>query len=194
MLLFCFLIHFEGFAVQETMTTPLMFDFWDLTIADVEILFVCAGVGQLLCFVIVTCLSKREIREAYILFVSLGLGFVGYVLLIQWEGVDLHPGSRYSLVRFLIGYTLIAMAFPLGRAVCISMYSNVLGPVGQGQWMGIIFTVGAISRILAPIFAAGMYNWLGPTGMYGSSGIFFGIAFIVLWIGYSNGWTNIHAG
>ncbi|EOD22113.1 hypothetical protein EMIHUDRAFT_207215, partial [Emiliania huxleyi CCMP1516] len=52
-----FFIHFNGFAVQETITTPLVADWfgWDKTAANE--LFIASGVANLLCAAVMTALS-----------------------------------------------------------------------------------------------------------------------------------------
>lgn len=52
-----FFVHFNGFAVQETITTPLVKDWfgWDAVAAN--LLFTAAGVGNLLCAVLMSYLS-----------------------------------------------------------------------------------------------------------------------------------------
>jgi hypothetical protein len=57
---------------------------------------------------------------------------------------------QISFTKFIIGYGLITVAFPFGRNVTLSVFSQILGPTPQGYWFGIMFAAGAIPRILGP--------------------------------------------
>jgi hypothetical protein len=50
----------------------------------------------------------------------------------------------------LVGFALITVAFPFGRNVALATFSKVLGPCDQGEWMGLMFVVGALPRCLGP--------------------------------------------
>jgi hypothetical protein len=78
---------------------------------------------------------------------SIVLGGAGSVILIDSSSTIL------SIPRFLFGFAVITVAFPMGRNVTISIYSAVLGDVEQGFYMGLMLAVGAIPRALGPFWA-----------------------------------------
>ena len=90
-------------------------------------------------------LSKAGIRDFDLLVLSLVLGLGGSLLLID---APLFPALGEG--RFLAGFALITVAFPFGRNVALAIFSKVLGPAEQGEWMGLMFVVGALPRCLGP--------------------------------------------
>jgi len=123
-LLCLFFVHFYSFAVQETITTPLVLNLFDFRQVEVNVLFVGVGILSLLTSTAVGFISRR-VSDRAMLVLSLLLGLVGSLVLIDGKNTHL------SLPRFLVGFAIITVAFPFGRNVTISMYSLVLGEVGQ---------------------------------------------------------------
>ena len=58
------------------------------------------------------------------------------------------PAARRA--RFFTGFALITVAFPFGRNVALATFSKVLGPCDQGEWMGLMFVVGAVAAVSGP--------------------------------------------
>ena len=82
------------------------------------------------------------------------------------------------------------MLIHIGRLGSLSMYSKIIGPHPQGRYMGWIFTMGAISRIFAPLFAVKLYLINGPTLMFGGTAILFGICIVLL--AFSSNYVQPH--
>jgi ceroid-lipofuscinosis MFS transporter 7 len=145
-LLVMFFVHFYSFAVQETITTPLVLNLYGFEQYEVNLLFVAVGILSLLTSYIVGIMS-RFFSDRTILISSILLGLLGSVVLID-------SSERFlELDRFFIGFAIITVAFPMGRNVTISIYSAVLGNVEQGFYMGLMLAVGAIPRALGPFWA-----------------------------------------
>ena len=145
-LLVMFFVHFYSFAVQETITTPLVLNLYDFEQYQVNLLFVAVGVLSLLTSTAVGYLS-RVFSDRTILVMSILLGLIGSVILI--DSAD----HFLDLSRFFIGFAIITVAFPMGRNVTISIFSAVLGNVEQGFYMGLMLAVGALPRALGPFWA-----------------------------------------
>ena len=127
--LWIFLIHFNGFAVQETITTPIVTDVqhvssWlqkytntlDYPEIFAYILFACAGVLSVLTFITLKYINKY-VRDYNLVLLSNILGFIGYMVLIDYAPRVIEPA------RFIIGFVIISVAFPFGRGVTLSLFS-----------------------------------------------------------------------
>ena len=145
-LLVIFFVHFYSFAVQETITTPLVLNLYHFEQYQVNLLFIGVGVLSLFTSATVGFLS-RFFSDRSMLVLSLVLGLIGSVLLIDTKDDFL------GLPRFLLGFGIITVAFPFGRNVTISIFSAVLGEVEQGFYMGLMLAIGAIPRALGPFWA-----------------------------------------
>ena len=150
-LLIIFVIHFFSFAFQETITTPFVLQAYDWNQRHVNLLFVGVGIVSLITSVVVKYIT-RCVNDFTLLVSSLVIGLAGSFLLI-----DSLPGMTkvavLPLQRFFIGFTLITIAFPFGRNVSLSIFSQVLGPTPQGQWFGYMFAAGALPRIVGPTWS-----------------------------------------
>ena len=111
----------------------------------VDTLFAGVSVLSLVTSVLVAELSNRW-SDYDLLVLSLVLGFAGSLVLLD---PPLWP-AQLGEARFLAGFALITVAFPFGRNVALATFSKVLGPCDQGEWMGLMFVVGALPRCLGP--------------------------------------------
>jgi hypothetical protein len=123
-LLIIFFVHFYSFAVQETITTPLVLNLYDFEQYEVNLLFIGVGVLSLFTSAAVGFIS-RYCSDRAMLVLSLVLGLIGSLLLID------DPDTFLPLPRFFLGFAIITVAFPFGRNVTISIFSAVLGEVEQ---------------------------------------------------------------
>jgi len=188
-----FFVHFNGFAVQETITTPLVQDWFGWDEMGANLLFTAAGVANLLCAVLMSYLAGARVAadgtptqlvgDRALLIASCALALAGWVLLVPpngW-GVD---GPPMSLLQFGVSFGLVTVAFPFGRGVCLSMVGKLLGDRPQGAWMGIMFALGAIARIAGPFWAVTGYNYFGALAVFGSTAALFAASLVtiqVLW-------------
>ena len=83
--LLIFLIHFNGFAVQETITTPISTDVehrytntLDYSGDFAYVLFACSGVLSIITFMVLKKINEIASDKLLVLFSSL-LGLVGYL-------------------------------------------------------------------------------------------------------------------
>ena len=147
-LLLLFIVHFFSFAVQETITTPFVLQAYDWTQRDVNLLFVGVGIVSLVTSVGVKY-ATRCVDDYHLLITSLLVGLFGSLMLIDsfpgWGGSQVLPVGR-----FFLGFTLVTVAFPFGRNVSLSVFSQILGPTPQGEWFGWMFAAGAVPRIIGP--------------------------------------------
>lgn len=169
--IFLFYIHYYSFAVQETITTPLVVVLYDWDPFEVNLLFTCAGVLALVTSFAVRLLA-RYVEDRVLLVASILIGCVGSAFLIDV------PFSEYLPVwRFLTGFSMVTVAFPMGRNVVLGIFGNVLGPVNQGRWMGLMIAISAFPRLIGPFIALDLLEmvhwktWLEfgiCTGLFGT--------------------------
>lgn len=142
-----FFVHYYSFAVQETITTPMVSVIYNWSSLKINLLFTGAGMASLLTSFSVRCLT-RYVEDRSMLVASIVIGLIGSMLLMD------EPFNKTLPVwRFLVGFSLTTIAFPVGRNVVLGVFGNVLGPVNQGRWMGIIIAVSALPRVLGPFLA-----------------------------------------
>ena len=123
-----FFAHFYSFAIQETITTPFVTARYGWSQRRVDTLFAGVSVLSLVTSVLVAELSNRW-SDYDLLVLSLVLGFTGSLVLLD---PPLWP-AQLGEVRFLAGFALITVAFPLRAGVALATFSKVLGPCDQGS-------------------------------------------------------------
>uniref|UniRef100_A0A7S0BG08 Major facilitator superfamily (MFS) profile domain-containing protein n=1 Tax=Rhodosorus marinus TaxID=101924 RepID=A0A7S0BG08_9RHOD len=172
-----FAVHFFGFALQETITTPVVQQFYGWNVFQANALFTGAGILSLLTFVALNYLGDT-VSDRMLVFISLVIGVIGYGLLM-----DL-PSGVFPLWRFVLGFGIVSVAFPIGRAIVVAMYSKVIGPNDQGVWMGILFAVGALARILGPFLAVKGLEFGGAALVFGGTSFIFAISVVLMLVAY----------
>ena len=166
-----FFVHFAGFAIQETITTLLVKEMFGWDEERAFYLFAAAGVLSIFSFVALHFLSGK-VNDVSLLLSSVAIGLAGYVCLIPWH-------ESYNMVQFLGGFALISIAFPLGRALVLSVFSQVIGPDEQGSLIGQLFAVGAIARITGPFWAVDALVYWGPKVIFGGTAIVFAVSLVL---------------
>ena len=178
MCMIIFYVLYYSFAVQETITTPLVMLLYGWSPLDINLLFTGAGIISL-----VTAFSMRYltryVEDRVLLMASILIGFVGSAFLM-----DLPFSPSLPVWRFLLGFSLITIAFPIGRNSVLGIFGNVLGVgVNQGRWTGIILAVSAFPRVIGPfvslelLTAVDWKTWLE----FGICTAMFGITFLATW-------------
>lgn len=151
--LFLCLIIFNGFAVQETITTPLVTDTahkysetfdWEVTASYA--IFAGSGVLSIIAFGVIHFIGDK-VDERKLALVGLGMGALGWICLIDYQYRQINLGL------FFFGYVFISVNFPIARNVVFTMASKIIGPNRAGGYMGWMLAVGAISRMLGPFWA-----------------------------------------
>ena len=154
--MFLFYIHYYSFAVQETIITPLCSVLYDWDPIEVNLLFTCAGVLSLVTSFAVRLLT-RYVEDRILLVASILIGLVGSAFLM-----DLPFSPNLPIWRFLAGFSMTTVAFPIGRNVVLGIFGTVLGPVNQGRWMGVMIAISAFPRVVGPFIALELLelaNW-----------------------------------
>lgn len=178
--LLIFLIHFNGFAVQETITTPISTDIahkytdtLDYPESFAYVLFACAGVLSLITFIALKRINEILPDKTFVLISSV-MGLIGYLLLIDYSPRIIEPA------RFIIGFCIISITFPLGRGVTLSMFSKIIGRNKAGVYMGYMLAVGAVSRIIGPFWSVQSLTY-SPALTFGLSALLFLINIVAQW-------------
>ncbi|GAB0493324.1 hypothetical protein MMPV_004604 [Pyropia vietnamensis] len=166
-----FAVHFFGFALQETVTTPLVAAYYGWGVHASAVLFTAAGGAAVVALVAAAVATDRGVPERAVLVVSVVLGVLGYSALVS------PPGAPPSLVRFLVGWAAISVAFPLGRASVVAAFSHALRGRPSGGYMGVLLAVGAVSRVLGPFWAVRAFLWRwGGVAVFGCTAALFVVA------------------
>lgn len=139
-----FYVHYYSFAVQETIITPLAMILYRWDVLEINLLFLGGGMMSLATALSVRYVT-RYVEDRTLLLVSIIIGFLGSVLLI-----DLPLDKTLPVWRFLLGFSFITIAFPIGRNVVLGIFGNVLGEVNQGKWMGFLMAISAFPRVIGP--------------------------------------------
>jgi MFS transporter, ceroid-lipofuscinosis neuronal protein 7 len=164
---FAFFTHFYGFAIQETITTPLVQNYYNWTVFQANLLFTGAGVAALGAFGALALLSN-VLEDRLLATWSLGIGALGFAMLVST------PEFPLGYMRFLAGFLVISVAFPLGRATVIALYTKILPHAWQGAGQGVILAVGALARILGPFWAVRAFdNIFGDVIVFGATAALF---------------------
>lgn len=182
--IFFFFVHFNGFAIQETITTPLVQDWYGWSELSANLLFVGAGAANFLCAIALALMSaprqgdpegRPRVDDRRLLAGSLVCAAIGWALMVPGRAFS-EPASAMPsmpLPQFLISFLLVTVAFPFGRGVCLSVVGKLLGDEPQGAWMGIMFALGALARIAGPFWAVHGYYTYGALAVFGSSSVLF---------------------
>lgn len=124
------------------------------------------------------------VGDRALLVTSFVLALLGWVLMVPPDGWGVAGLPPMGFVQFGLSFSLVTIAFPFGRGVCLSMVGKLLGNQPQGGWMGIMFALGAIARIAGPFWAVTGYSHFGSLAVFGSTAALFGASLAtcrVLW-------------
>ena len=155
-MLACFVI-FNGFTVQETITTPLVTDVGKYThsfgwsLAEVYCLFAGAGIVSIGSLMFTRFLDDR-LGDRKVLSVALCIGIVGWALFIDFSY------KRIQIPAFIVGFALISSHFAIGRNALFSIFSKIIGPNPAGKYMGFMTAAGSLARTLSPFWAIQSLN------------------------------------
>ena len=83
--------------------------------------------------------------------------------------------------RFIVGFCLISVAFPLGRGVTLSLFAKIIGKHKAGVYMGYMLAVGAISRCVGPFWAVQALI-VSPALTFGICAALFAVNVLSQWI------------
>ena len=125
---------------------------------------------------------NRYISDYNLVLISSILGFVGYLVLIDYTPRIIEP------YRFIIGFAIISVTFPFGRGVTLSLYSKLIGNHKAGMYMGWMLAIGAISRIIGPFWAVQSLTF-DPALTFGVSAFLF-LVNIILQLYYRESLKN----
>ena len=159
---------------------------WDEV--ETNLLFTAAGVANLLCAMLMSILTRARgpsdplVGDRTLLVSSCMLAAAGWLLMVPPDSWGLMvppdgsappapPRASMGFVQFGLSFGLVTIAFPFGRGVCLSMVGKLLGERPQGAWMGIMFALGAIARIVGPFWAVTGYASLGAVSVFASSAL-----------------------
>lgn len=94
--------------------------------------------------------------------------------------------------RFLLAFALVSIAFPLGRATVMSLYTKVLPMRMQGTGQGAILAVGAVARIIGPFGSIFVFGYeFGAAAIFGGTALLFLLSAVVFRLAYPVLWCRL---
>lgn len=162
------------------LSSPLVQAYFDWTVFQANLLFTAGGIASLAAFVAVAVLGKT-VPDRVLVTWSLVIGAAGFSLLLST------PEKPLGVPRFLAGFLTISVAFPLGRATVVALYTKILPLPWQGTGQGIILAVGAVARIVGPFWAVRAFSfWLGGLIVFGVTVLCFLITLLLVGLTYGS--------
>lgn len=159
---------------------PLVQAYFGWSVFQANLLFTGGGIASLMAFAVVAVLG-RTVADRVLVTWSLVIGGVGFALLLST------PEKPLSIARFLLGFLTISVAFPLGRATVVALYTKLLPLPWQGTGQGIILAVGAVARIVGPFWAVRAFSfWLGGLIVFGVTVVCFLTTLLLVGATYSS--------
>ena len=184
-----FMIHFNGFAVQETITTPISTDILhkytetlDYPESFAYVLFAGSGVLSLITFLFLRKMNGWLSDKTFVMVSSI-MGFIGFFLLMDFSPRIIEPA------RFMVGFGIISVTFILGRGVTLTMFSKLIGKNKAGAYMGYMLATGAISRVIGPFWSIQTLS-ISPSLTFGICALLFLVNIVAQW--WFNDCLNAH--
>ena len=172
-MIFCFLIHFEAFSIQQTMTSYLIQRKFDWKADFANYLYILCGIMWMTSFYFINKLLLLPHRNRIgLVKISLFMGVISTFCLIFITFPNIKYLNKYL---YLFGFILISFTFPFGRASVISLYS-ICTNYKYLEW---IYLISMISRIITPFIGILYFTNKGPTWTYGNITVLFMIAVIL---------------
>ena len=158
------------FAVQETITTPMVMKLYNWSATEINLLFAAAGMTALITSFSIQYITQY-VRDQTLLIAGIGIGLIGSILQVDIPQIE----KTLPASRFIVGFILTYFSFPVRRIVVMGIFSNVLGPSNQGSWMGVMTAVGMMARSVAPFIA-----WQAMQAVNWSTWLDFGLCSLFL--------------
>ena len=75
--------------------------------------------------------GSPRVEDRILLIGGLICAIVGWIMMIPWSQLGGGGGGAPSLPQFLTAFTLVTVAFPFGRGICLAMVGKLLGDSPQ---------------------------------------------------------------
>eukprot|EP00956_Cyclotella_meneghiniana_P001679 scaffold1823_cov38-Cyclotella_meneghiniana.AAC.10 len=134
--------------VQETVTTPMVIKFYNWSTREINLLFATAAFISLLASISIRFINQH-VQDRTLMIASIGICLLGTILQIEIPQIE----TILPVSRFICGFLLTYLGFPVGRVVVMALFSNILGPTNQGKWMGVIYAAASMARAITPFIA-----------------------------------------
>ena len=155
-----FVVITAGFTVLETILVPFTGDTYGWSVLQNSALFCVLGLLSIVVYAGLVLLS-RFIPDRILLFPALVLIFLGFCAFFTW------PGSQLPLWQFALALLVITLGYPSSQALSYSLYSQLIGQLPTGVLMGLLTSGGSLSRMVGPILATLIYEYVGGTVVFG---------------------------
>eukprot|EP01101_Sappina_pedata_P011988 TRINITY_DN8149_c0_g1_i1.p1 TRINITY_DN8149_c0_g1~~TRINITY_DN8149_c0_g1_i1.p1 ORF type:complete len:472 (-),score=122.46 TRINITY_DN8149_c0_g1_i1:19-1434(-) len=173
-LLFVLFLTFFGGSAFESMVPPVMEKFFEWKLYHDEGLWAVVGLLSVVSLMTLISLGNKVkqsiLLPIYLFLLALGFGLMTY-------SSDSGPNEW----QFLSGCGIVAFAFPSCMAVCVGLYSRVLGYAPKGFDLTALDAVGSVARFFAPILSGlAFFNHHNGFIIWPSISLSIGIALLIL--------------
>jgi len=148
-------IFYTAFTVFETIGTPYTQNVFGWSVTENGLLF--AGIGG-------ACILALALLQFFALFMRDRALLIGteLVMLAGFGILISYPfDSNVDLARFLVGVALASIGFSAACALLIAIFSKILADQEQGLMMGYLSTSGSAARMVGPIGASYILDYVG---------------------------------
>ncbi|KCV71508.1 hypothetical protein H696_02452 [Fonticula alba] len=144
----------SSFSVFETIATPFTSVNFGWSVADNSLFLTLAGLSSVVSFIAVKPLSAR-VGDRPLLFVGLILAATGLLIRVGFG----YPDWVISETQYWIStFCLYTIGYPISNAICFSVFSKIMGPAQQGTLTGWHMLVGAVARLVGPLWASALFE------------------------------------
>jgi len=153
-------IFYTAFTVFETIGTPYTQDVFGWTVTENGFLF--AGIGG-------ACILALVLLQFFALFLRDRALLIGTELcMLAGFGVLVnYPfDANVDLARFLVGVAFASIGFSAACALLIAIFSKILQDHEQGLMMGYLSTAGSAARMIGPIGASYILDYVGGSMVF----------------------------
>lgn len=91
---------------------------------------------------------------------------------------------QLPMAQLTVAFLIVMFGYPVAQSISQGLFSKMLGPKPQGLWMGVLTSVGSLSRVAGPIFVSYVYTKLGTYWCFGILCVFMVVAFTELTLLY----------
>jgi len=152
-LIIIFFMTFSELSTYDALATPITERLYSWGVLKNSLLWVgISTISIIACFCI--NFTRKIMSDSSTLHVSMIIQIAGLAIMIGWT-------EQTPLWRFLVGTALLSFGFPIAQIELMSIYSQILGNMKQGLYMGMLTAGGALARMTSPIWCTEIFKVYG---------------------------------
>ena len=148
-----FFVILSSFSIFETITGPMMQDYFGWGSTRNGILIFAAGGFSVLVFLGLGIVTKKaKVDDRWLIAFGVACLLASNLFMTPYWG-----SSGLGIWQIYIGSVWVGLGYPVASAITYALFSKVIHPVAQGDKMGYLTAVGSLARMLGPIWATALY-------------------------------------